>query len=398
MLRGQPGRRRLTRDARGRVIDVAEDLDHPVRPGRSVSLTLDAVIQLFAERALDQLVAEWTPEACCAVVMDPRTGDVLALASRPTFDPNQPADVPDAAWKNRVIADIYEPGSTFKPLIVAYGLDQHVLSPDDSFNGEWGRYRMGRRLLNDHHPYGWLSLTDGLVKSSNIVMSKIGERFTNERLHAAATLFGFGRKTGIELPGELPGILRPLDEWTSYSTGSIPMGHEIAATPLQLITAHAALANGGALLRPRILKVAADSDATDLRAMTQTTVSADVAQWLVQEPMRQIVTRGTGRRAQIDGYDVFGKTGTAQCLSPMGGYLHGKYISSFVCGAPVDAPRLMVLVVINQATGSGGETFGGRIAAPVAAQILRESLVHLRIPPNDGATNWASRPGSARRQ
>ncbi len=389
-LRGTAGQRRLTRDSRGRVIDVVDDPEHLARPGRDVILTLDAVVQLFAERALDDLVTESSPEACCAIVLDPRSGDVLGMASRPSFDPNHADEVPDAAWKNRAIADIYEPGSTFKPMIVAYGLDQQLLAVSDHFNCEWGRYRMGRRLLHDHHPYGTLSLTDVLVKSSNIGMAKVGERMTNSGLHSAAALFGFGRKTGIELPGELPGILRPLEEWTSYSTGSIPMGHEIAATPLQLITAHAALANGGILVRPRILKSNADDGTDDLRNLMQTTVSADVAHWVVQEPMQQVITRGTGKRAQIEGYDVFGKTGTAQCLSPNGGYMHGKYISSFVCGAPVQNPRLLVLVVVDQATGSGGEVFGGRIAAPVAAKILRNSLIHLRVSPVGADDNWAS--------
>jgi cell division protein FtsI (penicillin-binding protein 3) len=282
-------------------------------------------------------------------------------------------------------------------MIVAYGLDQQMLAISDHFDCEWGRYRMGRRLLHDHHPYGTLSLTDVLVKSSNIGMAKVGEQMTNAGLHSAAALFGFGRKTGIELPGELPGILRPLAEWTSYSTGSIPMGHEIAATPLQLITAHAALANGGILVRPRILKSNTDDGSADLRNLVQTTVSADIAHWVVQEPMQQVVTRGTGKRAKIDGYNVFGKTGTAQCLSPNGGYVHGKYISSFVCGAPVQNPQLLVLVVVNQASGSGGEVFGGRIAAPVAAKILRESLLHLRISPNGVNAQWASGPQGTRR-
>ncbi len=392
-LRGTPGERRLICDARGRVIDVVDDHEHPPRAGQDVALTIDSYIQLFAERALDQLVAESTPRACCAIVMNPRTGDVLAMASRPTFDPNHPEQTPADAWKNRAIADIYEPGSTIKPIIVAYGLGEGDLSPEDSFFGEWGRYRMGPRLLHDHHPYGHLSLTDVLVKSSNIGMAKIGERLTNDGLHAAVSLFGFGRKTGIELPGELAGIVRPLKDWSIYSTGSIPMGHEIAATPLQLITAHAAIANGGELIRPRILKPASDRDTADLRRVVQTTVSREVCEWLIREPMLQVVTRGTGRRGQIAGYDVFGKTGTAQGLSPNGGYVHGQYISSFVCGAPVESPQLIVLVVINQASCIGGETFVGRIAAPVASRILKDALEHLQIP---SATSKPSRIASGR--
>lgn len=392
-IHGISGQRILIRDAIGKVIDVQDDPQHPVIAGQDISLTLDAVIQLFAERALDELVTEWQPEACCAIVMNPQTGDVLAMASRPTFDPNHPDAAPADAWKNRAIADIYEPGSTLKPIIVAYGLDQGLLQQDDTFNCEWGRYRMGRRLLHDHHPYGHLSLTDVLVKSSNIGMAKIGERLTNQYLYQAVTAFGLGRKSGIELPGELAGIVRPLDQWTTYSTGSIPMGHELATTPLQLITAHAILANGGMMIRPRILRETSDSGSAELRRLVQPTIAPDWARWIVQEPMRQVVVRGTGKRAQLDDVDVFGKTGTAQCLSPQGGYLHGKYISSFVCGAPAGRPRVLVLVVINQASGSGGETFGGRIAAPVAARILKDTLGHL--PPDEGTPIFLGHPEDA---
>ena len=381
-LRGQHGQRQIARDSRGHVIEILDDELHPARPGRTIRLSIDVVVQLYAERELDQVMSEWKPESCCAVVIDPQNGDVLAMATRPTFDPNHPQDASPQSWKNRAIADIYEPGSTFKPMIVGYGLDRGILQRDDNFHCENGQYRMGRRLLHDHHRYGKLNLTDVLVKSSNIGMAKIGERLENPGLYEAATLFGFGRRTGIQLPGELPGILRPLDEWTSYSTGSIPMGHELATTPLQLITAHAALANGGRLLRPRIvLQDHADAVET-LDGMMEAVIGEETARWIVEHPMQEVVTRGTGKKAGIPGYHVFGKTGTAQCLSPDGGYLHGKYISSFVCGAPVESPRLLALVVVNQSS-VGGETFGGRVAAPAAANILRQSLVYLRISPDD---------------
>ncbi len=382
-LKGQPGRRTLTRDARGRVIDITADPARPLRDGQSVTLVVDSVVQIFAETQLDQLMAEWKPESCCAIVLDPASGDVLAMASRPTIDPNHPEEASSDAWKNRAIADIYEPGSTFKPMIVAYGLDQQLIERDDFFNCERGQYRMGRRVLHDHHGYGMLSLTDVLVKSSNIGMAKIGERLTNNGLHAAATRFGFGRPTGIELPGELSGILRPLDQWTTYSTGSIPMGHEIATTPLQLIRAHAALANGGRLVRPRLLMSEVDPETASIRSSNVRAVGRDSAEWVVSVPMKEVITRGTGKKAQIKGYDVFGKTGTAQSLAPSGGYRHGKYIASFVCGAPVEKPQLLVLVVVNQAT-IGGEAFGGRVAAPAAAEILRKALEYRHVPA-DGA-------------
>ena len=390
-ISGRSGRRQIARDSRGHVIEIVDDGLTPPIPGRTIRLALDVVIQLYAERELEEVMTEWKPQSCSAIVMDPTTGEVIAMATRPTFDPNQPQDASLDAWKNRAIADIYEPGSTFKPMIVSYGLDRGLLEKDDFFNCENGQYRMGRRILHDHHRYGKLSLVDVLVKSSNIGMAKIGERMENSRLFEAATIFGFGRKTGIELPGELPGILRPLREWTSYSTGSIPMGHELATTPLQLITAHAALANGGQLIRPRIRMPDQDNTSIPINGMTEPTVSAETARWIIEHPMQEVVTRGTGKKAQIPGYHVFGKTGTAQCLSPEGGYVHGKYISSFVCGAPVESPRLLTLVTVNQSS-VGGETFGGRVAAPAAANILRQALVYLRISPDEQslrtARNW----------
>jgi len=391
LLRGRAGRRVLVRDARGKVIDVQEQTAAAPRHGRSIVLCLDAVIQLYAERELDRVVAQWKPRTACAIVLDPTNGEVLAMASRPTFDPNLPATVSAAAWKNTAIAAIYEPGSTFKPLVVAWALQTGVINADESFHCENGVYRMGRRVLHDHHPYGRLCVKDILVKSSNVGMAKIGERLTNRGLYEAVVAFGFGRVTGIELPGELPGIVRPLETWNVYSTGSVPMGQEIATTPLQLITAHAALANGGKLMNPRLVLKQTDvaplrSDLPATAGTTATVVSQtvrpEIARWLVEQPLTDAVRRGTGRKAQLDGYTVFGKTGTAQKPDPAtGGYSSHKHVSSFICGAPADAPRVLVLVVVDEPS-VGSNHYGGTVAAPAASRILHKTLIHLRVPTN----------------
>lgn len=394
VLCGTAGRRLFQRDSRGRVFSQESENTTPPIDGLTVRLTIDSVLQLYTERELDRVMEQWKPGSTCAAVLDPKTGEVLAMASRPTFNPNSPQDAITTAWKNRTIADIYEPGSTIKPLFVAYGLEHGLLQRDESFNCENGAYRMGRRILHDHKRYGMLSLTDVLVKSSNIGMAKIGERISNRGLYEAATLFGFGTKTGIELPGELTGILRPFDKWTSYSTGSIPMGHELACTPLQLLVAQAALCNGGVLQQPKIV-LRASAAAVNEEGVTEQTpstgvdlplamaatqaVSSEAANWVRTGPMYEVVTRGTGKKARIPGYRVFGKTGTSQTLSPTGGYRSGAYVSSFICGAPLDDPRVIVIVVVDQAT-VGSEAFGGKVAAPAAASILRQALVHLRIP------------------
>lgn len=395
ILRGIPGRRELRRDARGRVIEVREEVAQPPRPGGTVRLALDAVVQMHAERELDRVMEELRPRSAAAIVLGVPDCDVLAMASRPAFDPNDAVNVPPEAWKNTAIASIFEPGSTFKPFVVGWALQQESLARDEQFDCEWGKYRMGRRVLHDHHPYGVLDVTDILVKSSNIGMAKIGERLGNAGLHEAAVRFGFGHRTGIELPGELAGILRPLDQWTSYSTGSIPMGQELAATPLQMAVAHAALASGGTHRTPRLVlareegtaitpqpPAAVGSHMDESRrsdAIVSNVLDPEIAEWLVTAPLREVVTRGTGRRANLDEYAVFGKSGTAQKLDPATGrYSMKLHTSSFVCGGPVENPRAIVLVVVDEPS-QGESQFGGTIAGPPASRILRHTLGALRV-------------------
>jgi cell division protein FtsI/penicillin-binding protein 2 len=395
LLRGRDGQRKLLRDARGYVLEVADAGTVPPEQGQTVRLTIDSVIQVYAEHRLDALMLEDRPVSACAIVLDPMTGDVLALASRPDFDPNRPDHVPPAAWTNQAIAAAYEPGSTFKPFVVAQALEQGVIVRDEEFDCEHGDYRMGGRVLHDHHPYGRLTVTDILVKSSNIGMAKIGERLTNLRLHAAATAFGFGRCTGIELPGEVPGLVRPLSEWNGYSTGSVPMGQELAATPLQVIAAHAILANHGRQISPHLLLATDDGPARARSVVASQVVSPETAMWLVQGPLVDVVQRGTGQKARIEGVRVFGKSGTAQKFDPASGrYSATRHVSSFVCGAPADDPRLLVLVSVNEPT--AGSYFGGTLAAPAAADILQHALRY-----QDIALPLADRPvdeATARRE
>ncbi len=423
-IAGRSGHRRLVLDSRRRVVDMQTDIDEAPRHGQSVTLTIDTVIQLHAEQELDRVMEKWQAKHAAAIVLDPQTGEVLAMASRPTYDPNDLAHVDPEAWKNQALAAIYEPGSTFKPFIVCWGVQNGFIKPDESFHCENGEYRMRHgRVLHDHHKYGLLSLTDVLVKSSNIGMAKIGEKMGNAELYRATVLFGFGRRTGIELPGELSGMLHPLKKWTSFSTGSIPMGQELAVTPLQLLAAHGALANHGTLISPRVVRsesarpkgrpwaerpepdqrsadapswlrpisqtveVVEDDDRVDdnsgppMSTIVSETVRPEIARWMVEEVMTDVVKRGTGRKAKLSDYTVFGKTGTAQKRDPATGlYSNQLHVSSFVGGAPASNPRVLVLVMVDEPA-TTGEHFGGDIAAPPAREILQKALTQLGVPP-----------------
>lgn len=299
------------------------------------------------------------------------------MASRPTFHPDRLDAVDETAWKNLAVSAVFEPGSTFKPMITGWALEQGCLQRDEEIDCSYGVYRMGPRVLHDHHSYGRLSVADVLVKSSNIGMAKIGERLGLDRLYDGVRSFGFGRVTGIELPGELPGIVHPRENWTVYSLGSIPMGQELAVTPLQLLTAHAALANGGRLRRPTLLRrsmqpgsaVSEDATVAAGEHFDSLLLSRETAEWLVREPMTQVVERGTAKAARLPGISLFGKTGTAQKLDPeTGTYSDRAWVVSFVCGSPADAPRVVVLVMVDEPTAPGIH-YGGTVAAPTAAKL-----------------------------
>lgn len=376
-IRGEDGRRVMTRDARGIVMEVAAEQSRPPQHGQSVVSTIDLMIQIRTEEHMDQLMDQWKPLGACAIVMEPHSGEILAMVSRPAFRPDLLLNTDPAAWKNLAISAVFEPGSTFKPFIVGWALEHNQLGREEMIDCSFGAYRMGPRILHDHHSYGALSVEDVLVKSSNIGMARIAERIGLESLYEATCSFGFGRRTGIELPGELPGIVQPFKRWNIYSLGSVPMGQELAVTPLQLITAHAAIANGGKLIRPRLVR----SDRSGSINLVAPTVdvetpllSSDHCNWLVQHPMKGVVERGTGKSAKTPGISMFGKTGTAQKLDPdTGTYSDHAWVLSFLCGAPAENPEVLVLVMVDEPSEKGVQ-YGGTVAAPAAAKILQSTL------------------------
>ncbi len=379
-LRGQPGRWRLRRDGRARAIGIVdEQLTEPV-PGYRVVLTIDLAVQRALEAELEKVAGKYKPAGAFGLVIDPASGQVLAMASWPKFDPNRPGDCPPGGRLNRILATVFEPGSAMKPLVAAAALEEGVFKPTSKVYCERGAWSPHRgRTITDVHGYGWLTLTDAVVKSSNIGMAKVGRKMGARRLERCCRAFGFGRATGLGLPGESRGILRPLARWNRDSVLSVPFGHEVSVTPLQLAVAYAALANGGVLYRPQIVRRIEDPRGRTVQEFPPAPVARVISQKTsrtMREILRQVVERGTGRRARLKGRAVAGKTGTARKL--VGGrYSEEKHFASFVGFAPADRPRALALIIVDEPKGAH---YGGIVAGPAVAALLERTLTHMGVP------------------
>lgn len=408
VLRGQEGRRTVTVDVRRRRLRSRPDETIPPVDGANVVLTIDAYIQQITEThlkaALDRFRAEWG----AAVVMDPQSGEVLAMASLPGFDPTRP--VPEGLsskeqaealerLRNRAIADAFEPGSIFKPFIAAPALDAGLTRLDEMFAIRGPTRQFGSRTIRDVHPYDSLLMKEVISKSSNIGMGLLGARVGNRLLHEWVRRFGFGDPTGIRLPGEHDGQVNDFSRWGPFSTQSIPIGQEISVTPIQLITAFCALCNDGVLYRPRIVRgvvsAAGEVLEDDSRPVPiRRVLDARVAREFRVQALAETVRSGTGRAARIPGYQVFGKTGTAQIARPGAGYIPGAYVGSFLGAAPCTEPRAAVIVSLYRP--SREAYYGGTVAAPTVARILGDTLHYLQVPPelspdDDGSGSPAGR-------
>lgn len=377
------------RDAFGRTILVQGGQASPA--ALNVRLTLDAGLQYLAERELERAVRDTRALAGSVVILEPQTFAVLALAQVPTFNPNAPADSPAAARRNRVISDCYEPGSTLKTLLAAAALDVQSVRPEEQIFCELGRYQVGRHTIRDHHPYGWLSFAEVLQRSSNIGVAKVGERLGKDTYQAYLRAFGLGAKTGIDLPGEIRGLLAPPTAWSRINLVTASFGQGIAVTPLQLACAYAALANDGVLMRPYLVREVFDAEGTVVVAngpqRLRQVVRSDTARRLIELLEKVVEQGGTGWRAQIKGVRVAGKTGTSQKVDPRGGYSPRGRIASFVGIVPADQPRLVILVTIDEPkTG----TYGGEVAAPVFQVIARQALAQLGIERHKATIEWVS--------
>ena len=383
-LRGQVRQVVLQQDALGRVIIPESRRKPQPLSGHAISLTIDEVIQYIAEEALEQTVRGTKAQGGAVLVMAPKTGQMLAWALRPTFDPNQIHQASPEQWRNRGVTDPYEPGSTLKVVLAAAALESKSITPDTLLYAGDGEIPISGTVIHDHEKAGWVTFREAVQRSSNVAFVKMSLDLKPERVYRFLRTFGFGEKTGIDLPGESIGILRRPDQWSQRSLPSLAIGQEIAVTPLQLLTAVSAIANEGWLMRPFLVREISDQQGRSVWEhvphIRRRPISAETAK-TVTDLLVNVVERGTGKRAAVPGYRVAGKTGTAQKVDPeTGTYSSTKFVGSFVGFVPAEDPQLAILVVIDEPQ---GPAWGGVVAAPVFRKVAEQALRHLSVAPGE---------------
>ncbi len=376
LVRGRPGRLLIFADGRRRSFDRTETA---ATVGTNVVLTLDENIQYIAEKELAAAMAKTHALAGTAIVQDPTNGDILAMANAPTFNPNAVGESRPGARINRAVSAAYEPGSTFKIITLSAAIDQGLTRPAELVDCQNGAIFLANHRIRDHKPFGTLTVAEVLSHSSDVGAIKIGLRLGEKKFYDYIRAFGFGQATGIELPGENPGLLRPVENWSGISIGSISMGQEIGVTPLQVLAATSAIANGGILYKPHILReihrpeVTTESVVPNGRRVINPRTAA-----VMRRMLEGVVLEGSGRQARLDGYTAAGKTGTAQKLDPATGtYSRTHYVASFVGIAPVNNPAVSIVVVLDSPVGLHQ---GGEVAAPVFSRIAQQVLTYLDVP------------------
>ena len=388
LLKGEVREERLTVDGQRRPILDSIFAGRRVYGSdycKTVSLTIDSTIQFMVEQELDRAMAENNPDSITAIVMDPKTGEILAMASRPSYNPNRFWEYPQENWKNRAVAFIYEPGSTFKAVVAGAALQEGIVTPNQVFFDPGYVMVSGRRIQNwSNESYGAVTFTDIVKKSLNTGFAQVGLSLGAEKMMHYTRVFGFGERTGIDLPGEEEGILFNADDMRDSDIATTAIGQSIAVTPLQLVTAMAAIANGGTLMHPYIVREIRNPDGSiyekraprEIRRVLEPTVDRTLIGLL-----EQVVASGGGKKAGVKGYRIAGKTGTAQKIRrETAGYLEGRYIASFCGFAPVEDPIFTVLVMIDDPR--GGDFYGGQIAAPVASRIFTQLLRYAHVEPS----------------
>ena len=379
IVRGKAGRVLLMTDAKNRSFSSPE---RPPTSGADLVLTMDESIQYLVEQELLAQVKKSKARGGTAIVMKPTTGEILAMANLPTFNPNHYGQYSQSSWRNRAILSIYEPGSTFKIFTAATALEEGLTTSEEQIHCMNGEIIIGNRRIRDHKAFGWLSVRDILSRSSNVGIIQLGFRIGKDRLERYIRRYGFGEPTRVDLPGEERGLLRPASDWPMITLGTISMGQGIGITPLQLVTAVGAIANGGLLVKPRVVKQIRPGDLSmspgesqvfEKRVLRKETTD------VIKEMMSAVVSSGTGRAAQLLGFSAAGKTGTAQKVDADGRYSHTRFVSSFVGFAPTDNPAVSIVIVIDE---PHGRYYGGEVAAPVFKRIAEKTLSYLSVPPD----------------
>ena len=387
-LHGQDGYRYIEHNRAGQEIVLYRGQERASRNGYQIHLTVDLHLQNIVENEIDAAMREYTPTKATIILMRPQTGEILAMANRPHFDLNLRSQAEPEQMKNRAITDMMEPGSTFKIVTAAAALNERKVRPDSMIFCENGVWNFGGAALHDHRPFADLSVKDILVKSSNIGAAKLALSVGDQKFYEYIRRFGFGERTGIELPGEISGRIRSPQFWSKISITRIPMGHEIGVTPLQMTVAMAAIANGGKLITPRIVKSIATDEGKTISSLSpvvlRQVISPQTARQ-IGDALRGVVSdRGTAAAAAIPGFTIAGKTGTAQKVDPKGGYEQGKYVVSFSGYVPADHPEFVGLVVLDEAHTSKPElNYGGLVAGPIFARIGEKAARYLDLQPRE---------------
>lgn len=371
----------VRRDAKGNVL--SEGMTREIK-GNNVVLTIDEGLQYIVEKNLDAAMEQWKAASATAIMMDPYSGELLALASRPHFDLNNPAGVTAAQRRNRSITDCYEPGSTFKIVVGVAALEEGLVSPDTKFDCSAGFIEVGGRKIRDAHRHDVLSFKEVIQKSSNVGSIKIGLALGKDKVYQYVKKFGFGEKTGIDLTGEVSGWIRPPARWSGMSIGSISIGQEVAVTPLQVVRSYAVVANGGFLVRPHVVaEIRSPSGHTLYQAAPEKKrIFSEKTIGTFRQILKTVTEEGgTATGAAVDGNQVAGKTGTAQLIDPgTRRYSKDKFVSSFVGFVPADNPKIVMIVVIHEPKGAH---YGGVVAGPVFKKIADESLSYMSVPRDD---------------
>ena len=386
-IRGEAGSSVTERDALGRRVLVQGVEGLRIPPGSDVHLTLNTSIQHIAEKELEATILKYRAKSGVAIVIEPFTGEVLALANYPTFDPNNYSKQSADQRRNRAVTDSFEPGSTFKTILAAAALEEGVVGKEDLFYCEMGKYPYAGKVIHDTHPHGWLSFAKILQVSSNIGFTKVAQKLKKDRYYRYIEKFGFGQVTGIDVPGEVPGLLRKPESWSAIDLATHAFGQGISATPLQMVMAYAAIANGGFLMRPYVTRRVVSPQGEivlEIQPHVERRVISEKTARSLASILKDVTNEGgTGVMANVDGFEVAGKTGTAQKADPVhGGYAAKKRVASFVGFVPANDPRLVALVLIDEPEVN---VYGGVVAAPAFRNIAQAALRHLAVAPQQAA-------------